>query len=169
MDSAIAQLFANNRAWSDGMRAEDPAYFLRLVRQQPPAYLWIGCSDSRVPANQIIGLDPGEVFVHRNVANLVVHSDLRADQQIEAQREPPSLRGPKGHGNPVSRMDCHVASRLAMTRVWGIATRFIPVIARAEGPWQSRRPCGLPWPPERPNRRMDCHVASLLAMTIGLI
>lgn len=83
MSDEIAQLFENNRIWSDRMQAEDPAYFLRLVRQQSPEYLWIGCSDSRVPANQIVGLDPGEVFVHRNVANVVVHSDLNALSVIQ--------------------------------------------------------------------------------------
>ncbi|MCL1861474.1 MAG: carbonic anhydrase [Proteobacteria bacterium] len=83
MSDAIVQLFNNNRAWADRMQAEDPAYFLRLVRQQSPEYLWIGCSDSRVPANQIIGLDPGEVFVHRNVANVIVHSDLNALSVIQ--------------------------------------------------------------------------------------
>jgi carbonic anhydrase len=83
MDSAVARLFANNKAWSDRMQADDPAYFLRLVRQQSPEYLWIGCSDSRVPANQIIGLDPGDVFVHRNVANVVVHTDLNALSVIQ--------------------------------------------------------------------------------------
>jgi len=83
MSDVIAQLFDNNRAWSDRMQIEDPAYFLRLVRQQSPDYLWIGCSDSRVPANQIIGLDPGEVFVHRNVANVVAHSDLNALSVIQ--------------------------------------------------------------------------------------
>jgi carbonic anhydrase len=69
-------LFANNRAWANQRVTEDPHFFTRLARQQAPRYLWIGCSDSRVPANEIVGLDPGEVFVHRNVANLVVHSDL---------------------------------------------------------------------------------------------
>ncbi|MDR2881793.1 MAG: carbonate dehydratase [Azoarcus sp.] len=83
MSDEIAQLFENNRAWSDRMQAEDPAYFLRLVRQQSPEYLWIGCSDSRVPANQIVGLDPGEVFVHRNVANVVAHDDLNALSVIQ--------------------------------------------------------------------------------------
>lgn len=83
MDTSIARLFANNQAWSGHMQAEDPTYFLRLVRQQSPEYLWIGCSDSRVPANQIIGLDPGEVFVHRNVANVVVHTDLNALSVIQ--------------------------------------------------------------------------------------
>jgi carbonic anhydrase len=69
-------LFANNRSWATQRRSLDPEFFTRLARQQSPRYLWIGCSDSRVPANEILGLDPGEVFVHRNIANLVVHSDL---------------------------------------------------------------------------------------------
>ena len=69
-------LFANNRAWANQRVTEDPQYFTRLATLQAPKYLWIGCSDSRVPANEILGLEPGEVFVHRNVANLVVHSDL---------------------------------------------------------------------------------------------
>jgi carbonic anhydrase len=72
----LQQLFANNRRWADKMKAGDPAFFERLSAQQSPKYLWIGCADSRVPANQIIGLLPGEVFVHRNVANVVVHADL---------------------------------------------------------------------------------------------
>jgi len=69
-------LFTNNREWSAEMVARDPGFFNRLARQQAPRYLWIGCSDSRVPANEIVGLHPGELFVHRNVANVVVHSDL---------------------------------------------------------------------------------------------
>jgi len=72
----VADLFARNRAWAKGMLAADPAFFSSLANQQSPEFLWIGCSDSRVPANQITGLAPGEVFVHRNVANLVVHTDL---------------------------------------------------------------------------------------------
>ncbi|HYA46549.1 MAG TPA: carbonate dehydratase [Burkholderiales bacterium] len=72
----LGQLFASNRAWAEEMARRDPDFFARLARQQAPQYLWIGCSDSRVPANQIVGLLPGEMFVHRNVANIVVHSDL---------------------------------------------------------------------------------------------
>src|SRR5690349_19105498 len=72
----LAHLFENNRAWSERIRRSDPDFFARLSRQQSPRYLWIGCSDSRVPANEIVGLLPGELFVHRNVANVVVHSDL---------------------------------------------------------------------------------------------
>jgi len=69
-------LFAANARWAEEMRAADPDFFTGLAALQTPAYLWIGCSDSRVPANQITGLKPGEVFVHRNVANVVVHTDL---------------------------------------------------------------------------------------------
>ncbi len=72
----LRHLFENNRAWAAGMRAQDPDFFRKLSGQQSPHYLWIGCSDSRVPANQIVGMLPGDIFVHRNVANLVVHSDL---------------------------------------------------------------------------------------------
>jgi carbonic anhydrase len=72
----LDHLFANNRAWSAGVVAREPEFFSRLAAQQAPEYLWIGCSDSRVPANEIVGLLPGELFVHRNVANLVVHTDL---------------------------------------------------------------------------------------------
>ena len=72
----LTHLFANNRAWSEKMTRQDASFFRRLAAQQAPKYLWIGCSDSRVPANEIVGLLPGELFVHRNVANLVVHTDL---------------------------------------------------------------------------------------------
>ena len=74
--SRLDHLFAANRAWAAGIKTEDPGFFERLSRQQTPEYFWIGCSDSRVPANQIVGMMPGELFVHRNVANVVVHTDL---------------------------------------------------------------------------------------------
>jgi carbonic anhydrase len=76
MSKAITELFERNRKWAASMRASDPEFFSSLAHQQTPEFLWIGCSDSRVPANQITGLAPGEVFVHRNIANLVVHTDL---------------------------------------------------------------------------------------------
>ena len=79
----LSHLFANNRAWAEDMARREPDFFTRLARQQAPAYLWIGCSDSRVPANQIVGLLPGELFVHRNVANVVVHTDLNCLTCIE--------------------------------------------------------------------------------------
>ncbi|MGH7995147.1 MAG: carbonate dehydratase [Opitutaceae bacterium] len=79
----LGHLFQQNRAWADGVRGRDPEFFLKLSRQQSPEYLWIGCSDSRVPANEIIGLPPGEVFVHRNLANLVIHADLNCLSVIQ--------------------------------------------------------------------------------------
>lgn len=72
----LQHLFDSNRDWAERIRLQDPDFFTKLSHQQSPEYLWIGCSDSRVPANQIVGLLPGELFVHRNVANLVVHTDL---------------------------------------------------------------------------------------------
>ena len=74
--TALLHLIANNRSWAAKTEARDPGFFARLTAQQAPRYLWIGCSDSRVPANDIVGLLPGELFVHRNVGNVVVHSDL---------------------------------------------------------------------------------------------
>lgn len=72
----LEHLFERNRAWTNAVKKQDPEFFTRLSRQQTPEYLWIGCSDSRVPANEIVNLPPGEVFVHRNIANVVVHTDL---------------------------------------------------------------------------------------------
>ena len=83
MSNILNALFDNNRSWAQRMTLERPGFFKKLAQQQSPKYLWIGCSDSRVPANEIIGLDPGEVFVHRNVANVVVHSDLNALSVIQ--------------------------------------------------------------------------------------
>ncbi len=83
MTASLDDLFAHNRAWAAQMERERPGFFTNLKSQQSPKYMWIGCSDSRVPANQITGLEPGEVFVHRNVANVVVHSDLNALSTVQ--------------------------------------------------------------------------------------
>jgi carbonic anhydrase len=82
MDS-IEDLLRNNREWAARITAQDPGFFPTLARQQSPRYLWIGCSDSRVPANEIVGLLPGDLFVHRNVANIVVHTDLNCLSVIQ--------------------------------------------------------------------------------------
>jgi carbonic anhydrase len=79
----LLNLFVNNNAWAAEMTRQDPEFFLRLSRQQSPQYLWIGCADSRVPANEIVGLLPGELLVHRNVANVVVHADLNCLSVIQ--------------------------------------------------------------------------------------
>jgi carbonic anhydrase len=83
MSLHLETLFANNREWAARMQRERPGFFDKLAHQQNPKYLWIGCADSRVPANEITGLDPGEIFVHRNIANVVVHSDLNALSVIQ--------------------------------------------------------------------------------------
>ena len=80
---ALDHLFEKNREWAEGMIAKDADFFKRLVNQQAPEYLWIGCADSRVPANEIVDLLPGELFVHRNVANVVVHTDLNCLSVIQ--------------------------------------------------------------------------------------
>jgi carbonic anhydrase len=79
----LENLFHNNVLWADAKKMEDPEFFYKLRNQQKPEYLWIGCSDSRVPANEIVGLAPGEIFVHRNVANVVVHTDLNCLSVIQ--------------------------------------------------------------------------------------
>lgn len=79
----LSRLFENNQNWANGAKSADPDFFDNLANQQSPEYLWIGCSDSRVPANQITGLAPGEVFVHRNIANVVVHSDFNCLSVLE--------------------------------------------------------------------------------------
>ena len=83
MKKELEALLRNNRQWANAIREEDPGFFERLSQQQAPHYLWIGCSDSRVPANQIMGLAPGEVFVHRNIANVMVHTDLNCMSVIQ--------------------------------------------------------------------------------------
>ena len=83
MPDSLQHLIANNRTWAARMEREQPGFFQALAQQQNPKYMWIGCSDSRVPANQVTGLEPGEVFVHRNVANVVVSSDLNALSVIQ--------------------------------------------------------------------------------------
>jgi carbonic anhydrase len=83
MGSHLQELFSRNREWAAEMERTRPGFFTGLANQQRPRYMWIGCSDSRVPANEIIGLAPGEIFVHRNVANVVVHSDLNALSTIQ--------------------------------------------------------------------------------------
>ena len=81
--TSLDHLLDNNRNWAEQIKLKQPQFFARLSKQQAPQYLWIGCSDSRVPANQIVDLPPGEVFVHRNIANVVVHTDLNCLSVIQ--------------------------------------------------------------------------------------
>jgi carbonic anhydrase len=79
----LSKLFENNKKWAENIKESKPNFFKRLSKQQKPKYLWIGCSDSRVPATEIVGLDPGEIFVHRNISNIVVHTDLNCLSVIQ--------------------------------------------------------------------------------------
>ncbi len=79
----LSNLFENNRKWAESIKKTDPDFFAKLSRQQSPEFLWIGCSDSRVPSNQIVGMMPGEIFVHRNIANVVIHTDLNCLSVIQ--------------------------------------------------------------------------------------
>ncbi|KFE36469.1 carbonic anhydrase [Thioclava atlantica] len=88
----LSDLFARNRAWSESRKAEEPGYFARLATRQSPEFFWVGCSDSRVPANVVAGLDPGEVFVHRNVANVVHSSDMNLLSALEFAVESLGIR-----------------------------------------------------------------------------
>ena len=106
----LPHLFDNNRQWAAGLLRADPEFFQRLARQQAPQFLWIGCADSRVPANEIVGLMPGELFVHRNVANLVVHSDMNCLSTIQYAVEALKVRhimvcGHYGCGGVKAAMD----------------------------------------------------------------
>lgn len=83
MSDELQQLFENNARWAEAIIEEDPTFFTKLAKQQVPEYLWIGCSDARVPANEIVGLLPGDLFVHRNVANVVLHTDLNCLSVIQ--------------------------------------------------------------------------------------
>jgi carbonic anhydrase len=114
-------LFANNRTWAAQRQSQDPEFFSRLARQQSPRYLWIGCSDSRVSANEILGLDPGEVFVHRNIANLVVHSDLNCLSVLQYAVETLKVE----HVMVVGHYGCGGAQAVAEKRSTGLADNWL--------------------------------------------
>ncbi len=114
-------LFANNRAWANQRVADDPEFFTRLARQQAPRYLWIGCSDSRVPANEILGLAPGEVFVHRNIANVVVHSDLNCLSVLQYAVETLKVE----HIMVVGHYGCGGVQAVAEKRSTGLADNWL--------------------------------------------
>lgn len=118
---SLDKLFESNRAWAAQRVAADPDYFTRLAGQQAPRYLWIGCSDSRVPANVIMGLEPGEVFVHRNIANLVVHSDLNCLSVIHYAVETLKVE----HIMVVGHYGCGGVQAVAERRSAGLADNWL--------------------------------------------
>ncbi len=119
--SPLQHLFEKNQQWVAKMQAEDPEYFTRLKDQQKPQYLWIGCSDSRVPANQITGLPPGEVFVHRNIANVVVHTDLNCLSVIQFAVEVLQIR----HIMVVGHYGCSGVGAALVSKRIGLADNWL--------------------------------------------
>jgi carbonic anhydrase len=118
---SLDTLFANNRAWANQRVADDADFFTRLAAQQSPRYLWIGCSDSRVPANEILGLAPGEVFVHRNIANVVVHSDLNCLSVLQYAVETLKVE----HVMGVGHYGCGGVQAVAEHRSTGLADNWL--------------------------------------------
>src|SRR5688572_23407400 len=117
----LKHLFDNNRAWAARMLQSDPEFFDKLNAQQAPQYLWIGCADSRVPANQITGLMPGEVFVHRNVANVVVHTDLNCLSVIQYAVEVLAIK----HIIVCGHYGCGGVSAAMQTREFGLIDNWL--------------------------------------------
>ena len=118
---SLEELFANNVAWSKQRTAVDPTFFAMLAAQQTPRYLWVGCADSRVPANEIVGLQPGEVFVHRNIANLVVHTDLNCLSVVQFAVEVLKVR----HIMVVGHYGCAGIHAVAEHRSTGLADNWL--------------------------------------------
>ena len=121
MKNELHNLFANNRRWAAAIRERDPAFFETLAKQQSPQYLWIGCSDSRVPANEIVGLMPGEVFVHRNVANVVVHTDLNCLSVLQFAVDVLNIK----HVMVVGHYGCGGVAAALRNRKFGLADNWL--------------------------------------------
>ena len=148
--SDLEQLLRTNREWAEAVEREDPGFFDRLSKQQSPEYLWIGCSDSRVPANQIVGLDPGEVFVHRNIANVVAHTDLNCLSVVQFAVDVLKVR----HILVVGHYGCggvHAActgARVGLADNWirhvtDVATLHAAMLERMPSPARADRLCEL--------------------------
>jgi len=135
--TTLDDLFARNRAWSEGLRKEDPEFFERLCGIQHPQFLWIGCADSRVPANEIVGLPPGELFVHRNVANLVVAGDPNCFGVVQYAVEVLNVRqlivcGHYGCGGVRAVIETMPLGRLAHVDRWLTPLRHVAAAHGAE-------------------------------------
>lgn len=137
----LTDLLEKNRAWATALRERDPGFFAQLVDQQSPKYLWIGCSDSRVPANQIVGLLPGELFVHRNVGNVVVHSDLNCLSVLQYAADVLQVQhvivcGHYGCGGVTAAVS---GARLGLIENWlrhiqDVQDKHAPMLAQIPGP-----------------------------------
>ncbi len=153
MSAPLDPLFAANRAWADRMREQDPGFFDRLARLQTPEYLWIGCSDSRVPANQITGLLPGEVFVHRNIANVVVHSDLNCLSVLQFAIDVLQVR----HIMVVGHYGCGGVRAALENRRVGLADNWLRHVQDVRDKHRDLL-AGIPDPEDRVNRLCELNV-----------
>ena len=150
MSTSIEDLFVHNRTWAAQMESERPGFFTALLAQQTPRYMWIGCSDSRVPANQITGLEPGEVFVHRNVANVVVPTDLNCLSTIQyavdqLQVEHLMVVGHYGCGGVLAALE---GKRVGLADNWirhvtDVRDRHRALLAASDPPWHHDVLCEL--------------------------
>ncbi|MBL9189405.1 MAG: carbonate dehydratase [Opitutaceae bacterium] len=150
----LQDLFAKNRAWADKIRRQNPDFFPALSRQQSPRYLWIGCADSRVPANEIVGLPPGELFVHRNVANVVVHTDLNCLSVMEFAVEVLKVE----HIIVVGHYGCSgVNAALHRERI-GLADNWLQHVQDVRRKHEQRLECTKGTPAERCDRLCELNV-----------
>jgi carbonic anhydrase len=154
----LSGLFENNRRWAQERCAHDAEFFARLARQQTPRYMWIGCADSRVPANEIIGLPPGEVFVHRNIANVVVHSDLNCLSVLQFAIDVLQVRDVIvcGHYGCAGVRAALSEERVGLSDNWLMHVRDV-------GRTHKRLIDALPTPDARHNRLAELNVLSQLA------
>jgi carbonic anhydrase len=149
----LTKLFENNRAWSERIRQKDPHFFEELSRQQRPRYLWIGCADSRVPANEIVGLRPGELFVHRNVANVVVHSDLNCLSVMQFAVEVLQIE----HIIVCGHYGCSGVSVALQNQRVGLADNWLRHVQDVHSKHEARV-AGLPDMPQRIDRLCELNV-----------
>ncbi len=150
----LEHLFAKNRAWAENIRRQNPDFFPALSRQQSPSYLWIGCADSRVPANDIVGLLPGELFVHRNVANVVVHTDLNCLSVMEFAVEVLKVK----HILVVGHYGCSgVNAALHRERI-GLADNWLQHVQDVRRKHEQRLECVKGTPADRCDRLCELNV-----------
>ncbi|XOV80012.1 MAG: carbonate dehydratase [Aestuariibacter sp.] len=146
----IDVLFENNKKWAEEIESKDPAFFENLSKQQKPEYLWIGCADSRVPANQLLGLLPGDIFVHRNVANLVVHTDLNCLSVLQFAVEVLQVKyiivcGHYGCGGVSAALKGEPLGLIDnwLGHIQDVATKYEPELVGLEGQAKDDRLCEL--------------------------
>jgi len=155
---SLKKLFHQNQAWAEAIKRRDPTFFQKLSQQQTPEYLWIGCSDSRVPANEIIGLLPGEVFVHRNIANVVVHTDLNCLSVLQFAIDVLKVK----HVMVVGHYGCGGVSKVIRCERVGLADNWLRHVQDVRDKHQGCL-CALPNETERSDKLCEFNVIEQVA------